>query len=118
MTLLEKVRRQLRDPGTPTADSSRKMSPRTYMVDADDGLGQDESVFVRKLAEGFVPNAAGDWVLAEPIERLVEQEVEAVHHCMLVCHDTSDEMGCLLTLRAAPRSAGPSPPASPLPSHP
>ena len=35
-----------------------------------------------------------------------QDEIEAVHHCMLVCHETSDEIGCLLTLRAAPRSAG------------
>jgi hypothetical protein len=34
------------------------------------------------------------------------QEVEAVHHCMLVAHPTSDETGCLLTLRSAYLSGG------------
>ena len=67
---------------------------------------QDEDGYTRQLEAGLVSNAAREWVLADPIEQLVVQEVEAVQHCMLVSHETSDEMGCLLTLRAAPRSAG------------
>lgn len=67
---------------------------------------QDEDSYARQLEAGLVLNAAGEWVLARPIEQLVVQEVEAVQHCMLISHETSDEMGCLLTLRAAPRSAG------------
>eukprot|EP00802_Teleaulax_amphioxeia_P010712 Tamp_10741.p1 GENE.Tamp_10741~~Tamp_10741.p1 ORF type:complete len:453 (-),score=50.79 Tamp_10741:538-1896(-) len=62
--------------------------------------------FNPQLVEPPKNDAAGELIRADVIERLLEQEVEAVHHCMLVSHETSDEMGCLLTLRAAPRSAG------------
>ena len=65
-----------------------------------------EDEYTRQLAAGFVRNADGNWIPAAMIEAMVEQDVEAIHHCMLVCHHTSDEVGCILTLRAAPGSAG------------
>jgi hypothetical protein len=104
--LLEKVRNQLRDTTTPPkaghSTPRRKILDEVPMQEEE----EEEDAYLRKVGAGFVHNAAHEWVLSDPIERLVEQEIEAVHHCMLVCHETSDEIGCLLTLRAAPRSAG------------
>ncbi|EKX50728.1 hypothetical protein GUITHDRAFT_103320 [Guillardia theta CCMP2712] len=59
-----------------------------------------------QLAAGMVPTSDGEMIQAEPIERLVCKEIDPVHFCMLVSHPTSDEMGCLITLKAASGSSG------------
>ena len=43
----------------------------------------------------------GEVVEARTIEMEIEELVDAIHYCMIVSHPTSDELGCLLTLRAA-----------------
>lgn len=103
--LLENARNQLRDTTTPPP-AGHTTPRRKILDDLPVQQEEEEDPYVCKVGAGFVHNAAHEWVLSDPIERLVEQEIEAVHHCMLVCHETSDEIGCLLTLRAAPRSAG------------
>mmetsp|Transcript_5329 Transcript_5329/g.13492 ORF Transcript_5329/g.13492 Transcript_5329/m.13492 type:complete len:804 (+) Transcript_5329:180-2591(+) len=40
------------------------------------------------------------------IERMLLQNIDAVQDCMLVSHFTTTEVGCLLTLKSAPGSAG------------
>jgi len=59
-----------------------------------------------QLSAGLVPTSEGEMIRAEPIERLVCKEIDTVHYCMLVSHPTSDETGCLITLKAAAGSSG------------
>jgi len=50
--------------------------------------------------------ADGNIVDAAMIEQLVRMGVEAVSHCMLVTHHTSDDVGCLITLKTSVGSQG------------
>jgi hypothetical protein len=51
---------------------------------------------------GIIVASDGRLVEAQPIERLILDQIEAIEHCMLVTHPSAPgEIGCLLTLRAA-----------------
>jgi hypothetical protein len=60
----------------------------------------------RELDEvGKVKAMDGSLADSAVIEKLVQDNVSAVEHCMLVTHASSNELGCILTLRSAPNSS-------------
>jgi hypothetical protein len=60
----------------------------------------------RELDElGKVKAIDGSMADSSAIEKLVQEHVNAVEHCMLVTHASSNELGCILTLRSAPNSS-------------
>ena len=48
----------------------------------------------------------GKWVEASSVELLIRQATPAIGQCILVTHATSDDVGCLITLKSAPGISG------------